>query len=67
MATFKTHTTYIDLDTGEIINPGQYQENYYTVRKKRSTYQPDKTKSFIIIKILHECRKKPQNLEIWKK
>ena len=65
MATWRKHTVSIDLETAEIISPYERETNYYVVSKEKTTYQPDRTKSFIIIKYTYLCRKKPKNLELW--
>lgn len=59
MPVFKTIQQYVDLETGEIIFPFNDRE-YYIVKKVRKRTQPDKTKAFIVIKIINLCRKNNQ-------
>jgi hypothetical protein len=57
-------TTYVDIDTGETLGPKEIPQ-YYIVKTKKYVTQPKRTSSTRIVERINECRRKPEQAELW--
>lgn len=55
---------YVDLETGEALTEEEYNKLYYKVRTHKKTTTIEK-RNIKITYYTHECRKKPQNGELF--
>lgn len=56
-----TITTYVDVETGEVITKSEYERKYYKVKTNKKTEENEK---YRIKKFEHECRETRQG-NLW--